>query len=327
MTQIRPMLAAQKYRTAGDLWGPLHEKVVLEHLRQDGFLYGQPKWDGMRACLYEGVARSRSWKPLANQALQRFVADHPHLQGLDGEVFTGHDYAPESFRASMSGIRSGDGSGDITFVYFDLFTGTELSYQNRLDIATQRIGNTVQRFEGKGYSVLVMQCPTVELRTLEEIYTYEAKCLADGFEGAIVRRPVMGYKYGRSTALGGTLVKVKRRDYVDAQVIGYEQRYENQNEAKENELGLTSRSAHQKGLVPLDMLGALQIRILNGPLKGVEQKCGVFRGLSHTDLRDLWQVRNTIVGRYCEVSVDKATGGYDAARCPVWIRWRDASEF
>jgi DNA ligase-1 len=325
MIQIRPMLAAQKYRTAGDLWGPAHEAVVLEHLRQDGYLYGQPKWDGMRACLYQGVARSRSWKPLANRALQRFAADHPELEGLDGEVFSGHEYAPESFRQSMSGIRSGDGSGDITFVFFDNFLMIAGTYRERLDNAISQIGNNIQHFQGEGYNVLAMKCPTVPLHTLEEIYAYETEVLQAGFEGAIVRRPFMGYKYGRSTALGGSLVKVKRRDYVDARVIGYEQRYENQNEAKTSELGYTVRSAHQENLRPLDMLGALQLELLDG--KQTRASCGVFRGLSHTDLRTLWDERESRPGRYCEVSVDKATGGYDSARCPVWIRWRDASEF
>jgi hypothetical protein len=324
---VRPMLAAQKYREAGDLWGPLHEQVVIRHLETDGFLYGQPKWDGMRCCLDQGNARSRSWKLLANSALQRFASDHPEFQGLDNEVFSGHNYVPESFRDSMSGIRSQGGSGDLTLVYFDAFDMYGVGYDIRKKTIRELVGDDLRHVSGDGYNIVMMKCPTVELTCLDEIYAYEAECLAACFEGAMTRRPRSLYKFNRATALGGELTKVKRRDYVDAQVIGYEQRTENQNEARKSELGLTTRSSHQENLRPVDMLGALRIRIVSGPLTGTEQKCGVFRGLTHTDLRQLWEERETLPGRYCEVSVDKATGGYDAARCPVWIRWRDASEF
>ena len=329
MTQIRPMLAAQKYREAGDLWGELHLKVVQRHLDEDGFLYGQPKWDGMRAILWDGEAKSRSWKPLANQALQCFAQDHPELKGLDCEVFSGHSYAPSSFRESMSGVRSHDGSGVLTLVYFDHILQAAQFYHHRMQYAADVVTDIYQEYVGNEYHIIAMQCPTKQLRTLEDIFAYEEECIAKGFEGAIVRRPYKPYKYNRATALGGELIKVKRRDYVDAIVEGVEQRYENQNEAKISELGYTTRSSSKEGKVPIDMLGALHIRILNGPLAGTVQKCGVFRGLTHDDLRSLWINQDTdpIEGRYCEVSVDKATGGYESGRCAVWIRWRAREEF
>ena len=328
MSQIRPMLAAQKYRVAGDLWGEDHLKVVQAHLDEDGFLYGQPKWDGMRAVLYGGKALSRSWKPLANAALQEFADDHAGaLTGLDCEVFTGHSYAPESFRESMSGVRSQGGSGAMTLVYFDNILMKDTSYEARIAAAKAMVSGSFQHYEGESYDVVAMKCPTVELRSIEEILDYEAEVLAAGFEGAIVRRPYKGYKYNRATALGGELVKVKRRDTVDAVVIGYEARTENHNEAKTSELGFTTRSSHKENLVEVPMLGVLHIRILNGPLVDTKQKVGVFRGLSHEDLRTLWDERETLEGRHCEVSVDKATGGYEAGRCPVWIKWRPKEEF
>lgn len=321
---VRPMLAAQKYREAGDLWGPLHEQVVATRLER-GPLIMQPKIDGMRCILLEGQARSRSFKLLGNQALQAFARDHTHLNGLDGEVFSGHDYSGESFRRSMSGVRAASGDGDLTIVFFDHVANPQYDYHGRKNTALLQVGGSERLIEGYTYRVKLLECPQREVSTLGEIYAYETELLEAGWEGGIIRDPLRPYKFGRSTALDMALVKVKRRDTVDARVVGYEPRYENQNEAFQNELGYTSRSAHKEGKVPLEMLGALHLELLDG--SNVRTKCGVFRGLTHTDLRDLWAIKDTLEGRYCEVSVDKATGGYDSARTPVWLRWRDASEF
>jgi DNA ligase-1 len=327
---IRPMLAAQKYQEAGDLWGPKHEAIVQRHLDQDGYLIVQPKWDGFRMVHWNNIPMSRSGKPLANQLLQKFVREHPEFKGIDGEVFPGHNYHPEVFREGMSQIRRGDGSGQIMIAVYDDIACAHLPYRDRRaalqvvrDLATDRPIDIV----GDGYVVRLLLCPQIEVHSLEELYAEEARLVELKFEGAITRRPNAKYKFNRATALGGELTKVKRRETHDAIVVGYEERFQNANEAKTSELGFTVRSSHKENLVPTGMLGALHIRFVNGPFKGVAQKCGVFRGLSHDDLKALWDVRETLRDRYCEVSVDPADGGYDSARCAVWIKWRPASEF
>lgn len=328
---IRPMLAAQKYREAGDLWGPKHEAIVQEHIAADGYLIIQPKWDGFRMLHYGGIPMSRSGKPLANALLQKFVRDHPELEGLDGEILSGHRYDETSFRAGMSQIRSSSGAGDMTLVYYDKFDSPNGYMGRRAQARALVCGDAELAFprsyEGDGYNVLLIECPQKVVSSLDEIYAYEQECLAQGFEGAIVRRVTRKYKHNRATALGGELVKVKRRETYDAIVVGYEERLQNGNEAKTSELGFTVRSAHQENLIPTGMLGALQIRFVDGPFAGVQQKVGVFRGLTHTDLRALWQERETLCGRYLEVSIDPAGGGYDSGRCPVFIKWRPKEEF
>lgn len=330
---IRPMLAAREFRK-GDLWTPEHEKVVEQHITTDGYLIVQPKWDGFRLLMDGNVARSRSWKPQANEALQKFAQSYQamglNFNGLDGEVFTGHNYHSEAFRSSMSDMRAAGGSGNIMIAAYDYFRDTNFGYTARRDHLRSAMDfrdDVVQDVIGDGFHVKLLLTPQVEARTLEEIYNAETMYIGLGFEGAIVRRPHSGYKYNRATAIGGELVKVKRRENHDAQVIGYEERLYNANEATTSELGYTTRSSHKENLLPTGMLGVLLIRWVNGPFKGVEQKVGVFRGLTHTDLRNLWNERESLMDRYCEVSVDGATGGYDAARQPVWLRWRQADEF
>jgi ATP-dependent DNA ligase len=327
---VRPMLAAQKYREAGDLWGPSHEAIVARHIKEDGYMIVQPKWDGFRMIHWDEIPMSRSGKPLANSMLQKFVREHPEFHGLDGEVFPGHNYHPEVFRTGMSQIRSGGGDGDIMIAAYDFVSEGRFGYQARRSHLQAAFDLHEERpvvIEGDGYNVHILLCPQIEVRSLEELYAEEARLVALKFEGAITRRPHALYKYNRATALGGELTKVKRRETYDAIVTGYEERLQNANEAKTSELGFTVRSAHQANLVPTGMLGALLIQFVNGPFKGVAQKCGVFRGLGHGDLKALWDERETLGGRYCEVSVDPADGGYDSARCPVWVKWRPASEF
>lgn len=324
------MLAASKYRDAGDLWSPVHETIVERHFEEDGWMIMEPKWDGFRMVHHNGIPMSRSGEPLANHAIQRFVTDNPQLAGIDGELLPGGKYTDASFRLGMSQLRSRDGDGQMTVVYYDCIREPGLPYLDRMGLATKLVGNMYQTFEGDGYSVTLVACPWIRVESLEDIYTTEAEYVAAGYEGGILRRINKPYKYNRATALGGELVKIKRgRQSYDARVIGYEEGESNQNEAETSALGFTKRSTHKENRIPNGRLGALRIEWVNGPYTGKIQKVGVFRNLGHEDLALLLKrcQAGEIVGDYCEVSVDGATGGYELARCPVWIRWRDASEF
>jgi ATP-dependent DNA ligase len=330
---VRPMLAAQKYRGPGDLWSPEHEAVVQKHLDADGYLIVQPKWDGFRGVLdsNSGQVMSRSWKPLANPHLQSWAAEavarYPFLAFVDGETFPGHDYHPELFRQCMSDLRSSSGTNKLMWVLYDYPRFPNLSYEARRHTLIERVfqGEVNRTIEAGGAEMLLQLCPQIEVRSLEELYAEEARLLALNFEGAIVRRPHAPYKNNRATAVGGELVKVKRRITIDAKVVGYAERLSNQNEAFIDERGYTKRPSIQAGKVATGLLGSLSLELLDGSNSKCD--CGVFRGLSHPDLRTLWEERESLPGRYCEVSVDPITGGYDTARTPVWLRWRDASEF
>jgi ATP-dependent DNA ligase len=313
---VRPMLAAQKYRQAGDLWSPAHEAVVEQHLKQDGFLIVQPKWDGFRGVLDHSAVMSRSAKPLANPHLQSWaqeaIREFPELNLIDGETFPGHDYHPELFRQCMSDLRSGSGTNKLMWVLYDYPRWSGHSYVDRREALIQQVflSNDERVIEAGGATMLLKLCPQIMVSTLEELYAEEARLLALNFEGAIVRRPHTPYKNNRATAVGGELVKVKRRITIEAFI---------------DERGYTKRPSIQAGKVASGLLGSISLELLDGSNSKCD--CGVFRGLSHSDLRTLWEERESLPGRYCEVSVDPITGGYDTARTPVWLRWRDASEF
>src|SRR5690606_8348078 len=75
-----------------------------------------------------------------------------------------------------------------------------------------------------------------------ELLDYERVTVDAGFEGLILRDPNGPYKYGRSTAREGWMLKLKRFKDSEAEVIGVEEEMHNGNEAKVNALGLTERS-------------------------------------------------------------------------------------
>lgn len=337
--QVRPMLAAQKYKGPGDLWSPAHIAVVEQHLKEDGYLIMQPKYDGFRTLFDFGVPRSRAWKPHANKYLQRFAKDYGLLmQGVDCEQLPGHLAREDIFRQAMSDLRSEDGTRQFTLYMYDYFEGlpARAEYTRRVTAIQEVLDDAValDSFrdgviygpEDCPYEVKLVLTEMWEVRSVEEIFQKQAELISAGWEGGIVRRPNLPYKYNRSTALGGELVKVKAdRQTAEAVIIGFEPWYENQNEATTSALGFTTRSSHQDNMVALDMLGAYRVRCMENP--GIEFKIGVLRGVTHEDRKRLWAERTQYLGGIIEYSHDGYGGGYDKPRTPVGLRIRPREEF
>jgi DNA ligase-1 len=157
----------------------------------------------------------------------------------------------------------------------------------------------------------------VEINNLEELTTYEELYLDRGYEGVILRDPNAPYKNGRSTVNEGYLLKMKR--FVDAEfeVIGYEERMHNGNEATTNELGRTKRSSHKAGKVGLGDLGALVLR-------GDGFTFSVGTGFDDVTRKHLWEIRDVdLVGRLAKIKYFPI-GMKEAPRHPVFLGWRDA---
>jgi len=308
----RPMLAAK-----------FDVKRVQAILDEVGFMYMQPKIDGMRAMLAEDAEpRSRSGKILPNRYLRQWVRDHPSLRGLDGEVVAGHVYDPSTFRASMSGVRAEDGSPDFTFYAFDYFLEPHSTqgYAVRHQQVQEMVLRAGELQKNNGYSAKLVVCPTMMVSTMDDVARNEEELITKGWEGGILRHPKAPYKHNRSTPREGALIKLKRFEDAEARVIGYEPWYHNANEATQSPLGFTTRSSHQDNQVPLERLGALQCELLTDP--SVKFKIGVMRGISHTDRDRLWEARDTLIGRICTFAHQGYGGGYDAPRTPVFLNWR-----
>lgn len=306
---------------------PVTDAQLERHLQEAEYLIGQPKIDGMRVLFNDDcVPTSRSGKEYKQKHIRHWGMNYPGLRGKDGEVVPGHIYTEDSFRQGMSGLRAEEGSAEFTFYVFDDIEMAEYRYCAREKTIERLIGEMGQ-FQSieTGYHAQIKQIESTELRTLEEIWAFEARCIAEGWEGAMLRRPDLAYKFGRSTNGQGHLIKLKRAVDAEAIVVGYEPWEQNQNEPTESPLGYTVRSAHQENKVALERLGAWKVELLSD--RSVEFKVGVMMGVTHQMRDQMWIDRDKYIGRIMKFKHQGYGGGYDKPRQPVFLNWRLAEEF
>jgi DNA ligase-1 len=252
-------------------------------------LLASPKIDGIRCVLDRASDENltdpytRSGKIIRNKYVQQQIG-LTHLFGLDGELVVGEPNAADVYNKTSSGIMSTDGEPDFTFWVFD-YRELNKRFLNRHDEASRIIKP--------------MQHPRVKLleqiwvRDVAELEAYEAEQLEKGFEGIMIRDPESLYKFGRSTAKGGELLKVKRVSHDEAVIVGFVEQMHNANEAETNELGRTKRSSAKDGLVPADTLGAFICRNGEKWTPDFNISPGV---LNASERKFIWDNRNDYMG-------------------------------
>lgn len=272
-------------------------------------LYASPKLDGIRAIVHKGVALSRTGKPIPNLWVQE-VLNRPCFDGIDGELIVGSPTDPNVMQNTMSGIMTREGRPEFTFCAFDYF-GTE------------------HHFNVRWLNLLVWgRTSAPEARVLHQhliedqdaLDRYEESCLAQGYEGVMLRSQQGLYKHGRSTAKEGYLMKLKRFDDGEAEIVGAEELLKNDNELTTDELGYAKRSHHQAGKVPMGTLGALVVRDL---VTG--QVFGIGTGFTQAQRLSLWTSyqQGALTGKLVKYKHFAKSGVKDAPRFPVFIGFRD----
>ena len=127
------------------------------------------------------------------------------------------------------------------------------------------------------------------------------------------------YKQGRSTEKEGYLLKIKRFEDAEAEVIGFEERMHNGNSATTNALGRTERSSHKENLIGRGDLGALTVKGLQAPYKGVEFNIG--SGFDDQERMSIWQNKSEYVGKIVKFRYFPL-GSKDRPRFPTFEGWR-----
>ena len=256
-----------------------------------------PKLDGVRALVRDGVVLSRSLKPIPNRHVQ-LMFGRPELEGLDGELILGDPTHPEAYRRTVSAVMSIEGDPDVDFHVFDRwdrdypYNEVALSY-----------GLTIPVF-----STLLLN--------MDELEEYEVALLDKGYEGVMLRDPQSPYKFGRSTAKEGYLLKLKRFADSEAEIIGFEELLHNHNEATINDTGHIERSTKQDGLLPADTLGALIVRDIHS---GVEFKIGT--GFTAAERQKFWNLRASLRGALVKYQYFP-TGSKEKPRFPSFQGFR-----
>jgi DNA ligase-1 len=270
-------------------------------------LLASAKLDGVRAIVQNGVVLSRSLKPLPNRLVQTTLS---HLEYLDGELIVGDPRSKTVYRDTVSHVMSQEKVDyDLRFYVFDHVKNPAERYQNRLVQVNKRTKS----------NCIVITHPQHVVTCRDTLLELEQKMLDQGYEGLILRDPDAPYKYGRSTMKEGYLLKLKR--FVDAEfeVIGFEERMHNGNEATTNELGRTKRSSHKENKTGRGDLGALVVRDAQGLVFNVGT------GFDDVQRATIWADQNAYLGRLAKVKYF-AVGMKDAPRHPVFLGWRDRSD-
>src|SRR5512139_2545720 len=159
-------------------------------------LLASPKLDGVRATVQGGVVLSRSLKPLPNRFVQARYG-RPEFEGLDGELIVGDPTDPQCYTRTTSGVMSLEGEPAVQFCVFDDLTQVEWPFLSRLASAQRRARNLPG----------CAQVEHVHLSGPDLLQAFEEECVAQGFEGIMLRAPHGIYKEGRSTVKEGLLLK------------------------------------------------------------------------------------------------------------------------
>jgi hypothetical protein len=177
----------------------------------------------------DGLPVSRKGLTYRNTAVQQMFGQLDFLSDMDGELCVGPPWAKDVFNRTQNCVNSGSSAAAAEwerygkFHVFDQFgVGT---FEHRTQTLNRRIS---------GYSTVKM-VRQVLLRNRAQLEAYEAKCVAKGYEGVMLRRvrlAAAGLEVGayiqktdkagklikdnRSTLGEFFLVKLKRFDYGEA---------------------------------------------------------------------------------------------------------------
>ncbi|RQT68098.1 ATP-dependent DNA ligase [Burkholderia cepacia] len=291
-------------------------------------VWASPKIDGIRCVFFGGVAYSRSLKPIPNPCVQEFAREYADiLDGLDGELVVGKPTDPNCMQNSMA-VMSKSAEPDFTFHVFDWFPVEVIpqnwkpAYWQRSDVVEMRLMHCATHLRRVERVRAVPQHLCVCANDLDIL---EARFLADGYEGMMIRAHDGTYKCGRSTEREGGLVKVKRFVDGEAVIVGFEEEMHNANEATRNATGRTERSTSKAGLQGKGTLGALICASLERPHTNatVENRYtfNIGTGFTAAQRRDFWNNRDRLLRNIVKFKhFDHGT--VDAPRHPVFIGFR-----
>lgn len=273
-----------------------------------------PKIDGIRAVVVDGVVMSRNMKPIPNRYVQRLFGTKA-FGDLDGELVVGKPNDPDVFRKTTSGVMSVEGEPDVTFYVFDTVCRHTVNdpFTRRLRAIEALWKYDLSPEERRRCRVV----PHTEITTRKGLIAFEEEMISRGYEGVMIRDPHGPYKFGRSTAKEGYLLKLKNFEDSEAIVIGFECQYHNANEAKRNAAGKLERSTKKSGKVALDRLGTLTVRDIH---TGVEFDLGT--GFTDAERDRLWKEQDSLFGRVVKYRYFPS-GSKEKPRFPTFVGFRD----
>jgi DNA ligase-1 len=279
-------------------------------------ILASPKIDGIRCLRLNNKILSRKFLDIPNNHIQTTMSSLS-IEELDGELITlDADGKIHPFNTVQGNVMREEGISDFRYYVFD-YVSTTLNepYQDRIA--------KLKKLKLPSYCIKVL--PEL-VKDEAELNTYEEKCLADGYEGIMVRSVNGPYKCGRSTEKQGYLLKVKRFKDSEAIVVGFEELMRNENEATKDELGHTKRSSAKEGLVPAGTLGKFLVQeIGNTPWKGKIFPIGSGENLTKELRQHIWDNREDYLNKIVTYKY-QPHGVKILPRIPIWRGFRDVKD-
>ena len=286
---MRPMLASR-----------------LKHFDRLRFpLYASPKIDGVRCLVKDGVAVSRTLKPIPNRWIQSKLSNFAEFEGFDGELIVDDPTTEGVMQRTTSGVMSFEGKPNFTYFIFDLWNSAEPFEQRFLALHS--------------YIPEIVILNQTLCRSIYDVKRCEDRALALGYEGLILRNPQTHYKFGRSTEEEQALLKIKRFQDSEAVVLRVNALEHNGNCAEVSELGLTKRSTAKSGKVALEMLGALEVKDLE---TGIEFSIG--SGFTESQRIEFWNLE--LKGRIVKYKHFAVSGVKEKPRFPTFLGFRSEED-
>lgn len=282
-------------------------------------LFASPKLDGIRAAVLNKRLVSRKLLDIPNKAIFAALSGKPQFDGLDGELIVGSPTADDVYRVTNSAVMSHAGEPEATFHVFDVHDRPE-AFSNRLAYVRNYVEQwgterqVAARLKGEA-NVKIVVHEHVHINDEDALLEYEAKQIALGYEGLILRSGMGLYKHGRSTAREQYMLKVKRFEDSEAVVLGIIEEMHNGNEAETDNLGRTKRSKAKAGLTGKGTMGALAVRDIHS---GVSFEIGT--GFTAADRARMDWVNKIVKYKFFPVGVK------DKPRHPVYLGERHAAD-
>lgn len=278
-----------------------------------------PKLDGIRCLLHPDLGPvTRTLNPIPNVYIREQLS---RFQGLDGEIMIP---GATCFGDVNSAVMRRSGEPSFVYWVFDLVLGPSIRYDTRA-LTLHNMGELQQLPE---WMHLLLP---VSLNNPDQLEAYEQKCLAEGYEGVMIRTPGGPYKFGRSTTKEGYLLKLKRFEQSEAIIVAVEEQMHNDNEQTKDALGHAKRSSAKAGKRPAGVLGKLicyvlapgkydQCCLLEAAKKhGVKVRIG--SGFTAAQREELWRQRDELQGLIVTFK-HQAYGVKDAPRSPIFKGFR-----
>lgn len=268
----------------------LAEKMTDKVMRKlPGVIRIEPKLDGIRclAVVKNGACEifARSGKQITN--FDKTIGKD--LSSLPDGVYDG-EIMDEDFVALMRQVHRKEGT-NVSNSYLALFDLVSLDEWDKR-VGKEALSFRRERLEsylsGKEFKYLRLVDQRIIEKTSENIDRHHTQYVRQGYEGAMIKNPVLPYSFGRSDAV----IKVKSFLDVDLTVVGF----------KEG----TGRHAGKLGSILVEF-------------QGVEVNVG--SGFEDDMRSRVWKNKDSYIGMTAEVRYQEVTPD-GSLRFPTFVCWR-----